>query len=313
MANIKALKKKIRGTKQTLKIASALKLVSGSLLAKVNVRVKNSKPYYVELKKMANKIYPLADNYTHELFKEDKLNKKTALLIISSDRGLCGNYNSQLNRNVVDFILKNKDQELMIYGIGKKVYDIISKQLKTKIKANNVTTVKKFSFAKMEANYQEIGLVAGELADLFIKKEIGRLFVAFNFFESALKFTPTVKQLLPFDSKLLESDGPEKIDEKNLDKNSEKNLENYNTHIFDLSPTEILDAIIPALYVAILYAEQLSALTAEHSARMWAMENAAKNCKEVIRKVTLKMNKLRQAAITKELIEIISGAETLKN
>ncbi|MBF0297504.1 MAG: ATP synthase F1 subunit gamma [Oligoflexia bacterium] len=311
MANIKALKKRIKGTKQTLKIASALKLVSGSLLAKVNIRVKNSKPYYVELEKMAKKIYPLTDNYTHELLKEDKGNKKTALLIISSDRGLCGNYNSQLTRAVVDYIEKNKDQELLVYGIGKKIYDVIKKSKK-------ITAVKRFAFVKLEPTYQEIQGVANEFAELLIKKEIGRLIVAFNCFESALKFTPTIKQLLPFDPSLLliDKDKKSKNDKNEKEKFSdEKNSdeENYNTHIFDLSVTEILDTIIPDLYVAILYAEQLSALIAEYSARMWAMENAAKNCKEVIRKVTLKMNKLRQAAITKELIEIISGAEALKN
>jgi F-type H+-transporting ATPase subunit gamma len=127
---------------------------------------------------------------------------------------------------------------------------------------------------------------------------VGSVYVAYNLFNSAISFVPTFKKILPMT-----------LPEKEKEELKRKFPFDF---LYEPTRSEILDLLIPKAYVDILFTSLLDALAAEHGSRMAAMDNAAKNCKDIIRKQTLKMNKLRQAAITTELIEVISGAESLK-
>lgn len=289
MANIRDIKKRIKGAKQTLKITGALKLVSGSMLAKVNTRVRQARPYLQELEGLMKIVPASVFDYSHKYLQSAGGGNQTLLLVISSERGLCGSYNSILVRKVKEYIADNQQFDFKMYGIGRKAVEVLERE---------VSLVKRFTFEKAEPNYLEIESIANELAEVFVKGEVGKILVAYNAFESALKFTPTIVQLLPYTS--FEEERAE-ILKKELPTN----------YIYDVSPAEILDVLIPEIYISRLFSYQLSALTAEYSARMWAMENASKNCGEVIKKLTLKMNKMRQGSITKELIEIVSGAEAM--
>ncbi len=286
MANIKELKKKIKSTKSTLKITSAMKLVSAAKMARAQDAIQNSRPYANELENTIKTVAALIQDYKHP-YLELSDNKQSVMLVISSDKGLCGGYNSQIAKKVRRFI-DESDEDIKVFFIGKKARDLI---------AANVNTDKTFTFNKNEPAFHEVQSIATELSDLFKVGEVGKVYVAYNVFNSAISFTPTVKQALPVS-----------LDQKETEELQEKFPFDFK---YSPNPSVILDTLIPESYVATVYTCILDALAAEHGARMAAMDSAVGNCKEAIRTLTIKMNKLRQAAITTELIEVVSGAESL--
>ncbi len=286
MANIKDLKKKIKSTKGTLKITTAMKLVSAAKMAKAQASIVSSRPYAFELENTIKTISALIQNYSHKLLESSK-SEKVLLLIISTNKGLCGGFNSQLAKEVKKF-LKESDIDVNISFMGKKLRDFFRGQVKEE---------KVYSFDKNEANFSDIKIVGEELCEEYVKGSYGKVYVAYNVFQSAINFIPTIKQLLPLELK-----------EKEKNELQQKFPFDF---IYDQAPSEILDSLIPETIETSLYTCYLDSVAAEHGSRMTAMDSASGNCKELIRTTTLKMNKLRQAAITTELIEVISGAESL--
>jgi F-type H+-transporting ATPase subunit gamma len=286
MANIKDLKKKIKSTKGTLKITEAMKLVSAAKLNRAQQNILSARPYANELEDSIKTISALVQGYSHP-YLEEKESKQEVLLVISSDKGLCGGYNSQLAKEVKNFIA-TKGENLKVYYIGKKVRELTEKE---------VNAGKTFTFEKAEPSFDEMQKVAQELSSLFSSGEVGKIHVAYNIFESAISTIPTVKQVLPL----------------SLDESVKEELQEEFPFDFkyDPSPEVILDSMIPEAYISTIWTAMLDAIAAEHGSRMAAMDSAVGNCKEAIRTLTIKMNKLRQAAITTELIEVVSGAESL--
>ena len=287
MANIKDLKKKIKSTKGTLKITKAMKLVSASKLNKAQVRILGLRPYSTELEETVRTVSALATNYSNEYFTQ-KENNKSVVLVISSDKGLCGGYNSQLAKTVRRFSAEHKDEDLKFFWIGKKVRDIIQKE---------VNSGKTYTFAKADPSYEEVRKLADELGALFTTGEVGKVYVAYNSFISAIAFDSKVRQLLPMQ----------------VSAETKEEIKGKYPYDFKYEPSaeQILDTLVPEVYLTSVYTCVLDAIASEHGSRMNAMENASKNCKEMVKKLTLKMNKMRQARITTELIEVVSGAESL--
>ncbi len=287
MANIKELKKKIKSTKGTFKITKAMKLVSAAKLNKAQVRILGLRPYSSELEGTVRTVSALAQNYTNEYFLP-KDNNQSIVLVISSDKGLCGGYNSQLAKTIRRFKEEHADEDLKFVWIGKKVRDLIAKEL---------NSGKTYTFAKADPTYEEIRKVADELGSLFTTGEVGKVYVAYNSFISAIAFESKVRQMLP-------------MQVSTSDKETIKSQYPYDFK-YEPSAEQILDTLVPEVYLTSVYTCVLDAIASEHGSRMNAMENASKNSKEVIKKLSLKMNKMRQARITTELIEVVSGAESL--
>jgi F-type H+-transporting ATPase subunit gamma len=287
MANIKDLKKKIKSTKGTFKITKAMKLVSAAKLSKAQLRILGLRPYSTELEGTIRTVSALATDYSNEYFLP-KDNKQAVVLVISSDKGLCGGYNSQLAKAVRKFSTEHADEALKFFWIGKKVRDLIQKE---------VNSGKTYTFMKADPTYEEVRKIADELGNMFITGEVGKIYVAYNSFISAIAFDSTVKQLLPMQVSA-------------ADKEAIKAKYPYDFK-YEPSAEKILDTLVPEVYLTTVYTCVLDAIASEHGSRMNAMENASKNSKEVIKKLSLKMNKMRQARITTELIEVVSGAESL--
>jgi F-type H+-transporting ATPase subunit gamma len=287
MANIKELKKKIKSTKSTSKITQAMKLVSAAKLAKAQQNIVNSRPYARELEETIKVVSALVQGYDHEYLHEKKDNNKAVLLVISSDRGLCGSYNSQLAKKVRMF-LADENLDIKLFFIGKKVRDLLD---------STCNKGKTYNFVKNEPTFIEMEHVGVELGELFTSGEVGKVFIAYNIFHSAISFDPAVKQILPM----------------TMDENKKEELrEKYPFDFkYEPSPTDILNTLIPQTYISTLYTALLDAVAAEHGSRMSAMDSASSNCKKAIRTLSIKMNKKRQAAITTELSEVVSGAESL--
>lgn len=290
MANVKELKKRIKSTKSTLKITSAMKLVSAAKLSKAQSKIHGFKPYSNELDSTVRIASALAQNYSHP-YLEESSNTKTAMLIISSNKGLCGGYNSQLFKQVKLYAANNNSNEYEYYFIGRKVKELLKRE--------GFVETKTFEFSKGEPDFGEVKQIAKELADKFVEDEIGRVVIAFNSFKSAIEFIPTVKEILPLT--VSESEKEELIKEFPVE------------FIYEPSAESILDGLIPEVLNTTIFTSILDAVAAEHGSRMTAMDNATNNSKDMIKKLTLKANKIRQAAITTELTEIVSGAESLNS
>lgn len=286
MANIKELKKRIKSTKSSYKITSAMKLVSAAKLARAQQEITQSRPYGDEIDRLIKVMTALSEDYSHP-YMEKKEGERKALLVFSSYKGLCGGYNNQLMKAVKVFMSKNPGTKL--YFVGNKLNDILSKDFETG---------KTFEFEKSEPSYQEIVETAEYFSDLFEMGEITEFSVAYNVFVSAIQFDPTIKSILPISLKEAEKE--------------ELKTEYPFDFKYDENPTDILDELVPMAFNVNVRNCFLDAMAAEHGSRMSAMDSASKNCSEMIQDLTLKMNKLRQAAITTELIEVVSGAESLK-
>lgn len=281
MASIKELKKKIKSTQGILKITSAMKLVAASKLNKTVQMANNARPFRQELNKTIQTIIALTENYIHPFIKENKENNTTALLVISSNRGLCGGYNGGLFKKVEEF---RNNSEIKLFCVGKKGHEFFAREEMTP-----------FNFSGNTPTLSEINKIGEELSTLFHNNEVGKVAVAYNRFYSALRFVPTIETLLP-----LPLENKETV-EKELPFDFK----------YDGSKVDILDQFIPQIYTSLIFACMLDALASEHGARMSAMDNAVNNCEDAISELSLKKNKLRQSAITTELIEVVSGAESL--
>lgn len=286
MANIKDLKSKIKSITGTLKITTAMKLVAAAKLNKAQMAIMQARPYSQELEDIIKVAAALSENFTHPYFTKGVSSKKL-LLVLSSNKGLCGGYNSNLGKAVKIFLKENEGFEVAF--VGKKVKEIISKVC---------TTYKFYTFDTGEPTFEEVKALGSELAELFTTDQFSEVHVAFNKFNSAISFTPTVKQLLPFS-----------LNQEEIEKVRETTSVDF---IYEPSQEEILNRLIPESYISMIHTSFLDGFAAEHGSRMASMDSATKNCKEAIRIQTLTMNKLRQAAITTELIEVVSGAESLK-
>lgn len=286
MANVKILKKKIKSTKSTLKITTAMKLVSAAKLNRAQQAALNARPYAKEIDDAVKTISALVSDYSHDFLKKSE-NKHTILLVISGHKGLCGSYNSQIVREARKFV-RESGHDVKCYFIGKKARDILK---------NEVNQGKLYQFQKTDPTYKEVEGVAKELGEMFRTGEVGSIHVLYNHFRSAISFKAEVKKVLPFEQSKEEQDAV-----------ASKIAFDFK---YEPNAKEILDDLIPMAYTNNIYAAILSAIAAEHGSRMTAMDAATKNCKEAIRKQTLKMNKMRQAKITTELIEVVSGAESL--
>jgi F-type H+-transporting ATPase subunit gamma len=287
MANIKDLKKRIKSTKQTLKITKAMKLISAAKLAKAQDAVLQARPYSEELLRTIKLMTSLRAEDNHPFLKELD-SKKICLLVMSSNKGLCGGYNSQLAKLVLEYVRFHGAQNVTVINIGKKVRELVKK---------SAQLGDLFTFKKSDPSHEEIVELSSALARQFVEGKFGKLVVAYNEFVSAIKFNPMYKTILPM--ALNKEDHSLSMNQLSYD------------FKYDVKADVLLDDLIPKAFYSSVYTALLDALASEHGSRMAAMDSASKNCSEQIRKFTLVMNKLRQAEITTELIEVVSGAEAL--
>ena len=288
MANIKDLKKRIKSTKGTFKITKAMKLVSAAKLNKAQQRIVGIRPYANELESTVRTVSALNKEYSSVYFKENPENRQSIVLVISSDKGLCGAYNTSIVKAVRRLQRERTGEHFKFLWIGKKARDLVQKE---------VNGGKTFTFVKADPTIEEIRKVAAELAEQFTTGEVGKVYVLYNSFLSAIAFETKVRQLLPMS-----------VPEEEREALRLKFPYDYK---YEPSAESILDTLVPEVFVTAVYTSVLDAIASEHGTRMSAMESASKNCKDMIRKLSLKMNKLRQAKITTELAEVVSGAESL--
>ena len=291
MASLDDLKKRISSVKSTQKITKAMKMVAASKLRRAQESAEKGRPYS---DKMNNIILNLSSSISDKenspkLLIGSGKDKVHLCIVMTSDRGLCGGFNSNIIKKAKSFFQKilNEGKELKIITVGSKGYD----QLK-RVYNNNI--VEKISFKDSKyANYFDADKVGKIIIDRFEKKEFDICTIFYNQFKNVITQIPQEQQIIP-----LKSSESEKSSEE----------DNYE---FEPEEDEILSNLLPKNISTQIFKAMLENSASEQGSRMSAMDNATRNAGEMVDKLTIEYNRSRQAAITKELIEIISGAESL--
>ena len=296
MANLKDLRNRISSVKSTQKITSAMKMVAAAKLRRAQERVESARPY---AEKMQRIISSIADNVTSpEIFPPILMGREkdnTHLIIVaSSDRGLCGGFNTNIIKAAKELMnnLENKGKKVKFLCVGKKGKEQITRFYKDKM--INVET----NFSQAKIDFSEIGNFTKKITEMFDKEEFDSCTFIYAKFRSAIQQNIIKQKLIPF----TKADSQEK--ESVTDKEKE---------VYDFEPQEgeILPSLIPANITTQIFHGLLENYASEQGARMTAMDSATRNASDMIDDLTLFYNRTRQAVITKELIEIISGAEAV--
>jgi F-type H+-transporting ATPase subunit gamma len=289
MASLRDIRKRIRSVKNTRQITKAMKMVSAAKLRKAQEGVVAARPYAQTLEAVMSTLIARAEpgSIGHPLLTRREV-KKVELLVITSDRGLAGGFNSNITRRALKFLADNKDVQVTVTTIGRKGNDALRGR-NVPIRKDNPGTWQKLSHATAAT-------FAIEVSKRFLDGEVDAVYLMYNEFVSAITQRPTTSQLLPFEAQASEA----KAGESQVD------------YVYEPNPQAVLEKLVPQAVSVKIYRAMLESYAAEHGARMTAMENATRNAGDMIGALTLFYNRSRQAQITKELVEIVSGAEALK-
>jgi F-type H+-transporting ATPase subunit gamma len=286
MANLKAIKKRIVSVKNTSKITKAMKMVSAAKLRRAQENVVAARPYAKKLGEVLGRLTAISDADSSPLQQKREV-KNALLLVVTSDRGLCGGFNTNLCKAAERFVREHKDEypSLSVMTIGRKGYEYLKNRQKIYKNQPGV-------FAKL--SYQTAAFIAGEVIDGFLAEEYDEVFLIYNAFRSVMAQDITLERLLPVAPPA-----------------AEPTEELPPVYIYEPDKEALLKELLPKNVEVQIFRALLESNASEHGARMTAMDSATKNANEMIGKLTLQYNRARQAAITTELIEIISGAESL--
>jgi F-type H+-transporting ATPase subunit gamma len=286
MPSLIDLRRRIRSVKNTQQITKAMKVVSAAKLRRAQDRVLAARPYAQSIRRMlANVIQAVGEGQEGEgvEFLAKRPEKRIQLLVITADRGLAGAFNSNVIRTAQKFIQDNSGAEVQLELIGRKGRDFFRRR------HSNITGDYSTIFQKV-VRFEDAREIAQKVTERFKKGEIDAVYMVLNNFKSMMASRLVVSRLLPLEP----PENQEQID-----------------YIYEQTPAVLLERLLPRYIEAQIYRALLESAAAEHAARMTAMEAASSNAAEVIDSLTLKMNRVRQASITREIIEIVSGAAAL--
>lgn len=284
MPNLRDVKQRIRSVKNTEQMTKAMKLVSASKLRKAQVAIQTARPYAHKMRDVMNHLVARCNKDLHPLL-DNRTGNRVLLVVITADRGLCGAFNSNIVKMTQELIKENTDREISLFIAGKKGLDFFRNR-PYKIQDKYLGWTKDFEYLKAV----EIGDM---LAQLFIENKTDRIYMVYNEFKSIMQQEVIREQLLPIVS---EDAGDDQLTD----------------YIFEPDEETILEDLLKRYMTTQIYRAFLESSASEHGARMTAMDSASRNAKEMIGELTLFYNRTRQAHITKELIEIVNGAEALK-
>lgn len=287
MATLKTIRKRITSVKNTQKITKAMKMVAAAKLRRAQTALSQAKPHSQRLQESVERLVKAQEAWNHPLLKAAEAPKKAALLVLTSDRGLCGGFNGNLLRKVDSWTRHEGKiyEEIQLSTLGRKGRDYYrAKNIETKESLSSFG--EEFSFSKAEA-------VAAEWLARLQNHEFDVMYLAYNSFKSAISQEPIIRQVLPLHVPQDESAPSAEV-------------------VWEGSSEEILNALLTRLMATQFFIAILESNASELGSRMSAMENATKNASEMIQLLTLQYNRARQAAITTELMDIVNGAEALK-
>ena len=285
MANLKEIRNRIASVSSTMQITSAMKMVSAAKLKKAQDAITAMRPYSDKLTELIQNLSGAMDGDTPNPYTQVRLVEKVLLVVVTSNRGLCGGFNSSIIKAATQYIASHPNQQVDLITLGKKGDDILSKSYA--VKENNNAIFDDLTFANTSK-------IAENIMAAFEAKGYDKVEVIYNRFKNAATQIVTTETLLPI------------VSESSEDQNA-------SDYIFEPTQEEIINELLPKSIKMQLFKALRDSFASEHGARMTAMHKATDNATELRDQLKLTYNKARQAAITNEILEIVGGAEALNN
>ncbi|MGE0000664.1 MAG: ATP synthase F1 subunit gamma [Fimbriimonadaceae bacterium] len=290
MATLKQIRQRIRSAKNIQQITRAMKLVAAARLTRAKLRVEEARPYAEKMREFMENVGQAGELPSHPLLDRREI-KRIGLLLVTGDRGLAGSYNTLVIRKASDF-LKESDKDHTIIGVGKKGWQFFGKR--------GHEVAKTFTLPTAGGDLPDAVEIAEEAKRMFVEGEVDAIYLCYSKFYSPIRQVPQVVQLLPIE--------PPQGSAADTEEGKSKVAE----YKYEPEPAELLGLLLPKYLVTVVYQALLEAAASEHGARMTAMTSATDNAGKMIGGLTLTANRVRQAGITKEILEIVGGAEALK-
>lgn len=288
MPSLLDMRRRIKSVKNTQQITKAMKMVAAAKLKRAQDRVTAARPYAQKMSEvLGNLSAKISDDFSHPLL-DQRGDEKYLVVVVTADKGLAGAFNANVTKAAQNFLTENASKQLEMIPVGRKGRDFFKRRNSNIIEEYVGLT----GAGRIE--YSEASEIAQKVIKTFIEDEtIDKVFVVFSEFKSVLSQRPVVEQLLPIPRNVSENtDAPTAQAE----------------YIYEQPPAEIFGKLLPKQIETQIYRAILESIASEQGARMTAMDSASKNAGELISTLTLNMNRIRQAAITKEIIEVVSGA-----
>ncbi len=286
MPSLIDLRRRIRSVKNTQQITKAMKMVSAAKLRRAQQQAVAARPYADLLREMLSGALGHASaggDFEHP-FLTDRPEQRVAVLLFSGEKGLCGAFNAQVIREATRFVAARKDKEIGFEFIGRKGRDFFRRR--------EVVETGSWTNVLVSVEFDKAREIAQQAADLFASARYDAVYVLYTQFKSALTQEPVLRKLLPIESPEGDSSPAECI--------------------FEQSPAEMFERLLPRYVEVQIYQAMLESSASEHASRMTAMDAATRNAGDVINQLTLHLNRVRQASITTEIIEVVSGAAALE-
>jgi len=290
MATLRDIKLRIKGVKSTQQITKAMKMVAAAKLRRATESILNARPYAKKISVLLSHLVNEDDKQSNPLFAEREV-KNVAVIIVTADRGLCGAFNTNILKEATRYVeeeIRQKGLEHQLYCLGKKGSDYFGRR--------NYNVAASYPGIFSQINYSVAQKLVDEIIPKYLDGSIDKVIIIFNEFKSIIQQKIVVEQFLPITS------GEEKANDKH-------EVANY---IYEPDQKAIFNYLIPKHLKGQMWRVLLESNASEFAARMTAMDNATTNAKELIRSLSLTYNSKRQAAITTEILEIVSGANALK-
>jgi F-type H+-transporting ATPase subunit gamma len=293
MPNLLDIRRRIKSVKNTQQITKAMKMVSAARLRRAQERVVTARPFANKMTEVLGELAKRTDEDFHHPLLDLRGDQRYLLVLITADRGLCGAFNTNLTKGAQSFMRDNSDKTLEIMAIGRKGRDFFRNR-RAVIAGEYIGLT-----GSGRVEFSQALEVARSIIKLYTEDTgIDKVFLIYNEFKSVISQRVVLEQLLPVS----------RAKEEEPDAKSPRTLVDY---IYEQPPEEMFSRLLPRLIETQIFRALLESVASEHGARMTAMDSASKNASELIESLTLNMNRVRQAAITNEIIEVVSGAAAL--
>jgi F-type H+-transporting ATPase subunit gamma len=295
MPNLLDIRRRIKSVKNTQQITKAMKMVSAAKLKRAQDRVVTARPFANKMMEVLGELAKRTDENFHHPLLDLRGDQRYLLVLITADKGLCGAFNTNLTKAAQQFLRDNPEKTIELMAIGRKGRDFFRNR-------HAVISGEYLGLTgKGRVEFSEALEVARSIIKQYTEdKEIDKVFLIYNEFKSVLSQRVVLEQLLPVSRA--------KEEEPEAKSQQPVNLVDY---IYEQPPEEMFSRLLPRLVETQIFRALLESVASEHGARMTAMDSASKNASELIDSLTLNMNRIRQAAITNEIIEVVSGAAAL--
>jgi F-type H+-transporting ATPase subunit gamma len=298
MPSLIDIRRRIRAVKSTQQITKAMKMISASKLRRAQERVLGLRPFAVEMSRVLNRLAGRVDPSVHPLLAEPEptAGSKTLLIVVTSDKGLCGGFNTNIIKAAGGFIAAKGTGDIALGLVGRKGRDFFRRR-GFEIRLEEVGIFQKLRYADGQR-------IASEAIEEFTDGRAPKVFIVYNEFKSVMQQRIVTEQLLPIPKAEVGIRADTGAPRTGL-------MQGEVEYLYEPEPDTIFEELLPRHIEIQVYRALLESAAAEHAARMTAMDAATKNSAELIENLTLYMNKVRQAAITREIIEVVSGAQAL--